>query len=413
MSQARPPHDDNQPAGATDPDRSAEPAGAAVESAPEVSDAAAQAPPAVPAAEPDSGEQTQEPDDQPFIDNRIWWDESPAPAEPQDPDGAAPDTAQDGAAPDGAQDTPAPASPQTPDSAPQAEAPPAPPPAPAPPPRDETRALSTETTLSTSRLRSQQGLAAAALRDVGRVRSVNQDSVFALLTTLPRESNDLSMGLFIVADGMGGHANGEVASRMAISTVARTVLADLVVPALADGATEALQPLVVSAVQEANRAIWERARSEGSDMGTTCTAALLLGHALYIAHVGDSRLYLRTPEGLRCLTTDHSAIGRLIQLGQLDASEAREHPMRSQLYRTVGQLPEVQVDFIYQQLGEATHLLLCSDGLWSMLDDAVLLDVLDNSQWPQDACHELVARANLAGGEDNIGAVVVTLPRAD
>ena len=145
-------------------------------------------------------------------------------------------------------------------------------------------------------------------------------------------------------------------------------------------------------------------------MGTTCTTALMLGHTLYIAHVGDSRLYIRTPEGLRCLTTDHSAIGRLIQLGQLDESEAREHPMRSQLYRTVGQMPEVQVDFIYHQLGQATHLLLCSDGLWSMLDEAVLLDVLDNSLWPQDACRELVARANLAGGEDNIGVVVVALP---
>jgi serine/threonine protein phosphatase PrpC len=259
-------------------------------------------------------------------------------------------------------------------------------------------------------LRSHRGLAAGALRDLGRVRSANQDSVFALITTLPRESGDMAIGLFIVADGMGGHHGGEVASRLAISSVARHILSELVAPALADGATEALQPLIVGAVQEANRAIWEHAQSIGSDMGTTCTVALLVGRALYIGHVGDSRAYLATPTGLKLITSDHSTVGRLIQLGQLDPSEAREHPLRSQLYRTVGQQPELTVDFIYQPLGDATHLLMGSDGLWGMLGEDVLLDVLEHTVWPQDACHELIARANLAGGDDNITAIVVTLP---
>ena len=259
-------------------------------------------------------------------------------------------------------------------------------------------------------VRSHRGLAAGALRDVGRVRSANQDSLFSLITSLPREGNDLAMGLFIVADGMGGHHGGEIASRMVISTVARYVLADLVIPALADGTAEALQPLIIAAVQQANRAIWDHAQSIRSDMGTTCTVALLMGRALYIGHVGDSRAYLATPTGLKLITNDHSTVGRLIQLGQLDPSEAREHPLRSQLYRTIGQQPEVAVDFIYQPIGDATHLLLGSDGLWGMLGDEVLLDVLEHSIWPQDACHELIARANLAGGEDNITAIVVTLP---
>jgi serine/threonine protein phosphatase PrpC len=259
-------------------------------------------------------------------------------------------------------------------------------------------------------LRSHRGLASGALRDVGRVRSANQDSLFTLITTLPRESNDLAIGLFVVADGMGGHHGGEIASRMAISTIAHHVLSELVTPALADGTTEALQPLIVGAVQAANRAIWEHAQSIGSDMGTTCTAALLLGHPLYIGHVGDSRAYLATPNGLKLITNDHSTVGRLIQLGQLDPAEAREHPLRSQLYRTVGQQPEVAVDFIYQPTGDATHLLIGSDGLWGMLDEDVLLDVLEHTIWPQDACHELIARANLAGGEDNITAIVVSIP---
>ncbi len=260
--------------------------------------------------------------------------------------------------------------------------------------------------------RARRGLAAAALRDIGRVRAINQDSVFALLTSVPRESGDLPVGLFIVADGMGGHDGGEIASRMAIAAVTRAVLADLLIPALADNATAALQPLIVAAVQEANRDIWEHARAAGSDMGTTCTAALLVGHTLYLGHVGDSRAYLLDPGGLRCITSDHSAVGRLIQLGQLDPAEAREHPLRSQLYRTVGQAPEVAVDFIHQPLGDASHILLCSDGLWGMLDEDAIRDVLAQSDWPHDACRELITQANLAGGEDNISAVVVTLPAA-
>lgn len=273
-----------------------------------------------------------------------------------------------------------------------------------------TRPLTAADVPALAALRSRRALAAAALRDIGRVRSVNQDSIFALLTSVPRESTDVSIGLFIVADGMGGHHGGEVASRMAIGTVAHYILAELIAPALTDGVTEALQPLIIAAVQEANRAIWEHAQSVGSDMGTTCTVALLLGRALYVGHVGDSRAYLATPTGMRLITNDHSTVGRLIQLGQLDSSEAREHPLRSQLYRTIGQHPDVLVDFTYQPLGDATHLLLCSDGLWGMLDEEVLYDVLEHTVWPQDACHELIARANLAGGDDNISAVVVTLP---
>jgi serine/threonine protein phosphatase PrpC len=275
---------------------------------------------------------------------------------------------------------------------------------------DGTRPLTAADMPALVALRSRRGLSAAAQRDIGRVRSINQDSVFAFLTTLPRETSDVTLGLFIVADGMGGHDGGEVASRLAVTTVARDVLSELVLPALNDTVSEALQPLIIAAVQDANRAIWEHAQAVGSDMGTTCTVALLLGQALYIGHVGDSRAYLATPTGMKAITNDHSAVGRLIQVGQLDPSEARDHPLRSQLYRTVGQHPEVMVDFVYQPLGDATHLLLCSDGLWGIVDDEVLLDVLEHSFWPQDACRELIARANLAGGDDNISAVVVTLP---
>jgi serine/threonine protein phosphatase PrpC len=276
-----------------------------------------------------------------------------------------------------------------------------------------TRQLSTQNAPSISVQRSAQGLAVAACRDIGRIRKVNQDSVFAMLTTLPRESADIPLGLFIVADGMGGHEGGEVASRLAIRTVVNQVIADLVLPTLDDNVTEALQPLIVSAVQEANSVIHNHAQQIHSDMGTTCTTVLLLGQALYIAHVGDTRAYLYEAGGLRLLTTDHSAVGRLIQLGQLAPEEAREHPLRNQLYRTVGQQPQIPVDFVYQPLGNSTHILLCSDGLWGMIDEEQLQQALQRSPWPQDVCQELIALANLAGGEDNISAIVVTLPVAE
>ncbi|PDW02684.1 protein phosphatase [Candidatus Viridilinea mediisalina] len=278
---------------------------------------------------------------------------------------------------------------------------------------DGTRQLTATAAPALCATTSHQGLAAAAMRDIGRMREINQDSIFALLTSLPREGGDVPIGLFVVADGMGGHEGGEVASRLAVRTIAHSVLAQLVLPALDGNMDGALQPMMVSAVQAANEAIWDSAQVAGTDMGTTCTAALLVGGSLYIAHVGDSRAYLFEPGGLRQLTTDHSTVGRLIQLGQLEAHEARDHPLRSQLYRTIGQQPQVMVDFIYQPIGASSHLLLCSDGLWGMVEEPLIQQTLANCLWPQDACHELIALANLAGGEDNIAAVVVSLPMVE
>lgn len=253
-------------------------------------------------------------------------------------------------------------------------------------------------------------LVVSALRDIGRVREVNQDHVFAMTATLPREDRDLTLGVFVVADGMGGHDGGEIASQKAIAAAVRHILGDLVAPALDGDVSVALRPLIVAALQEANRAVWDQGRMLGSDMGTTCTLALLLGHTLHIGHVGDSRAYLIGPDEIRALTDDHSAVGRLIALGQLDPSEAREHPLRSHLFRTIGQQPEVAVDIVSTPVGTATHLLLASDGLWSLLDDDEIHAVVCAAATPHAACKELIVRANAAGGDDNISAVVVRFP---
>jgi serine/threonine protein phosphatase PrpC len=252
-------------------------------------------------------------------------------------------------------------------------------------------------------------IAAAAMRHIGQIRETNQDSIYTLISSIPRETGDAILGLFIVADGMGGHAGGEIASRMAVSAVARRIIADLLVPAVEGAINVSLQALMVEAVQEANRTIWDQARLTGSDMGTTCTAALLLGRSLYIGHVGDTRAYLIDARGIHQLTSDHSAVGRLIDMGQLDPSEARDHPLRSQLYRTVGQHPEIAVDLVFQPIGDATHLLLASDGLWGCVDDAAMLRIIQTIDSPQRAVRALVDAANRAGGPDNISAVLVRL----
>lgn len=256
----------------------------------------------------------------------------------------------------------------------------------------------------------QQSLAAAALRDIGNVREVNQDSIFAFTSTLPRGSSDLSIGLFVVADGMGGHEDGDIASRIAIRTIVDHVFTNFILPMLNEEMAEPMQTLIVSAVEQANRNIWDYAQMLQSDMGATCTAALLVGNTIYIAHVGDTRAYILTNETLYALTTDHSTVGRLVQLGQLDPSDARDHPLRSQLYRSIGQTDDVEVDLVTHVLNNSSHLLLCSDGLWDMVDDTQIAHILLNSSCPQQACQDLIDLANEQGGEDNISAIVVTLP---
>ena len=258
---------------------------------------------------------------------------------------------------------------------------------------------------------SDRPLAFWAPRDIGRVRRSNQDSIHAALLSLPSHDHDRSVGLFVVADGMGGHSGGEIASRRAIETVMVTMLEYLALPAMADEDPGVAPPLLmVTAIQEANQRIWNEAQQNGTDMGTTCTAALLLDDQIYLGHVGDSRAYIVQAGGLHQLTTDHSTVGRLIAMGQIEPEEARDHPLRNQLYRTVGQHPTLEVDIVQMPLHGASHLLLCSDGLWGMIDDEEIMAIVRESPYPRDACQRLIARANLAGGDDNISVIVVAFP---
>lgn len=227
--------------------------------------------------------------------------------------------------------------------------------------------------------------AVGARTDVGRGRPANEDAVLV----------DHEDRLYAVADGMGGHRAGEVASATAI---------DALKAAFADGA-----PLD-QAVGEANAAVFEKASSnlDMRGMGTTLTAAALLDdHRVLLGHVGDSRAYLMRDGGVTRITEDHSLVEQLVREGRLSPEEAASHPQKAIITRALGIDPEVEVDTYPVDLRPGDRLLLCSDGLTNMLTDGVIAGVLGREPDPQQAAEMLVDMANEAGGDDNITVVVI------
>jgi serine/threonine protein phosphatase PrpC len=220
------------------------------------------------------------------------------------------------------------------------------------------------------------------------------------------------MGLYVVADGMGGHAAGDVASGLAISTMAENMATHLLVPQLSSAvnSNEAFdaQLWLANAVQAANEAVYAQRQSTDTNMGTTLVAALIIGNKVHIANVGDSRAYLiNTNDEIRQITTDHSLVERLIATGQIQPDEARAHPQRNVIYRTIGDKEKAQVDFFVQNLNPGDSLLLCSDGLSGKIEDAEISQIINSSQSPQEACERLIQAANDSGGDDNITAIIV------
>ena len=248
-----------------------------------------------------------------------------------------------------------------------------------------------------------------AASDVGRVRTHNED---ALLTFTSEQQGNAALdvfGLFILADGMGGHQAGEVASALAARTVAHEVIERVYLPYLVHGRPDASQtPLaeaLTRAVDEASKMVYNNVPGGG----TTLTCALIVGERAILAHVGDSRAYLYVDGALRQVTRDHSYVDKLVELGQITAEEAAVHPHKNVLYRAVGQEGLLEVDTHLETVPAGGRLLLCCDGLWSMIDDEDIARIAGASATPQEACEQMVAAANAAGGRDNITAVVVEL----
>ncbi len=235
-------------------------------------------------------------------------------------------------------------------------------------------------------------LSATGLSDKGRVRPHNEDAMHW----------DDARGLLAVADGMGGHAAGEVASSLAIDTVK-----DLVDDAPRSG--EETRELLRRVINVANQRIAEKIRSrpEFYGMGTTLVVGVVEGDRLVIAHVGDSRAYILRNGEIRQLTTDHSLVNELVKLGILSKEKAASDPRRNVVTRALGSGMTVAPDLIEEQLFPGDIVLLCSDGLNTMLgDDSIRQTLLGAGGDLERTCAELVDAANRAGGEDNVTVVV-------
>ncbi len=277
-------------------------------------------------------------------------------------------------------------------------------------------------------------LSVAGLTDVGRERKLNEDRFYYKVV---QSSDEGPLGLFLVADGMGGHLAGEVASQWTVRTLKRE-LAPLFRPqdpsvtrrldaealvAVGSGVTVRLDEtdlarLLGHAVERANQVLLGYARKhseEAADMGSTLTLAVVEGNRATVAHVGDSRAYLWRDGWLKQLTEDHSVPGALLKQGKITPEEARDHPHRNILYRCLGLKPGLDVA-IYPSLAlrQGDALLLCSDGLWDMLAPTeTLASFLTPETSPLVTCRRMVEAANEAGGEDNITVVLVRVEERD
>lgn len=259
-------------------------------------------------------------------------------------------------------------------------------------------------------------LHSAVVSDVGRVRQNNEDT--CAVAPLPSVAGAVAH-MLLVADGMGGAHAGEVASQLAGETVQQTLRSELQTLVPPDDA--AWQDLLRRAVLAANQRVYgaAQAQSEQQGMGTTLTLIVVVGDRAHMAHVGDSRAYLCnaagvTEEGepLLQLSSDHTLVARLVDIGQLTPEQSRTHPHRNALYRALGTEPTIDVDTGSHALRSGDRLLLCSDGLTTYVEDTELAQIVLQAAPPRHTCRRLVTLANERGGQDNVSVIVATVEGA-
>lgn len=251
---------------------------------------------------------------------------------------------------------------------------------------------------------------------IGQQRILNEDHLLTLKFEHAYLSQSKPIGLYLVADGIGGQAAGEVASQLAVSTITQLITSKVMLHALssANANPEEAEPappdyaaLLKEACLSANELLHEHRLQANNDMGTTMVAALVVDHHAYIANVGDSRAYFIHQGQMSQLTSDHSLVGRLLSLGQITPEQARTHPQRHVIYRTLGNNPQVEIDIFEQKMQPGDALVLCTDGLYDMVKESLIQQQAMHATHPQAACEELVLLANQAGGEDNIAVIVI------
>lgn len=244
---------------------------------------------------------------------------------------------------------------------------------------------------------------------VGAIRERNEDSCLIFMTEAGGHFTLMPFGLYVVADGMGGHQNGHVASKTASRMVARNIINKIYMPLLQEDNNPIqapIQEVMTEAVQAAHHAIYNPDPEQ--DGGTTLTTALILGRRLYIAHVGDTRVYLKTDDKFEVLTTDHSLVQRLQDVGQLTAEEATFYQYRHILLKALGQgEDDIEVDTYMRLLPKSGILLLCTDGLSGLVSDNMMKEILNQDVSLNQMADNLFESAMDAGGYDNITAILV------
>lgn len=243
----------------------------------------------------------------------------------------------------------------------------------------------------------------AGLTDVGMRRELNEDKFLMVEAEVP---DDGPCGLYVVADGMGGHERGELASQLTIDAIGRHFGQHPPAPDYAP-----FEEWLKAAAMSANQAVLARQedRTKEKKMGSTLVMALVARGQAHIANVGDSRAYLIRGDGIEQISVDHSLVERLIQIGQITREEARTHKQRNVIYNTIGDKPDFEVGLYHVDLQPGDRLLLCSDGLSGMVADEQILDISRSYALPAEACKVMVEAAKSAGGTDNITAIIIQM----
>ena len=247
----------------------------------------------------------------------------------------------------------------------------------------------------------------ATCLSTGKARTHNEDTLFTFNSLMDGIDSSSAFGIYLVADGMGGHQSGEVASRLAAQAASQHLFERVFEKYLYDGESfseDELSQITGEAVDAAQTLI--RRRVPGG--GTTLTLVMAVGDRLFSAYVGDSRLYIVEKEGdLRLKTRDHSLVKRLIDLGEITEKEASVHPQRNVLYRALGQMDPFEPDLDQFSIQKGERLLICSDGLWGVLEPEQLRGILNKSDDLDRTACDLVHAANKSGGPDNISVVLL------
>lgn len=247
-------------------------------------------------------------------------------------------------------------------------------------------------------------------QSTGLERRHNEDALLVMVNNSAGEETMQDFGLFVVADGMGGHRSGEVASGIASRVVGKRLTQETFAQLFdieTQGSNRApILDVVREAFMDANQQV-VRLLPGG---GTTLTAVVMLGEQLTIGHVGDSRAYVILDKEMKVITRDHTFVERLVEMGEVTQEEASSHPQRHVLYRAIGQGDSLEVDVFTHPTPHGGMLLVCSDGLWGVVPDDRILNIVKKADHPQEACDELIRAANQGGGPDNITAVLVRFP---